>query len=132
MRDRNKSASHTESVHHQGRATLEVHFGLAQDALSYFEIVPKRTRAPEERLDSRLFRGPSAGERDGTVPALGAGATSSGSATVTIPATTAVGPYYLLACADDTGAIPETNESNNCRASAATVQVTPASAAYPP
>ena len=62
------------------------------------------------------------------VPALGAGATSSGSATVTIPATTALGPYYLLACADDTGAIPETNENNNCRASAGTVQVTPASA----
>ena len=62
------------------------------------------------------------------VPALGAGATSSGSVTVTIPATTAVGPYYLLACADDTGAIPETNENNNCRASVATVQVTPASA----
>ena len=62
------------------------------------------------------------------VPALGAGATSSGSVTVTIPATTAVGPYYLLACADDTAAIPETNENNNCRASVATVQVTPASA----
>ena len=48
--------------------------------------------------------------------------------TATIPANTAVGPYYLLACADDTAAIPETNESNNCRASAGTVQVTPASA----
>jgi hypothetical protein len=44
------------------------------------------------------------------------------------PATTPVGPYYLLACADDTAAIPETNENNNCRASAGTVQVTPASA----
>jgi subtilase family serine protease len=62
------------------------------------------------------------------VPALGAAAVSSGSVTVTIPATTAVGAYYLLACADDLGAIPETNESNNCRASAGTVQVTPASA----
>jgi subtilase family serine protease/subtilisin family serine protease len=62
------------------------------------------------------------------VPALGAGAASSGSVTVTIPASTAVGMYYLLACADDLGAIPETNESNNCRASVATLQVTPASA----
>jgi subtilisin family serine protease len=62
------------------------------------------------------------------VPALGAGAASSGSVTATIPANTAVGPYYLLACADDTGAVPETNEGNNCRASAGTVQVTPASA----
>src|SRR4029450_12716708 len=48
--------------------------------------------------------------------------------TAPLPATTAVGAYYLLACADDTGAIPETNESNNCRASTGTVQVTPASA----
>jgi len=62
------------------------------------------------------------------VPALGAGAASTGSVTVTISASTAVGPYFLLACADDTGQIPETNESNNCRASTGPVQVTPASA----
>src|SRR4030095_16581642 len=62
------------------------------------------------------------------VPLLGAGVTSSGSVTVTIPATTPAGPYYLLACADDLGAGRETNENNNCRASAGTVQVTPASA----
>ena len=37
----------------------------------------------------------------------------SSSVTVTIPVTTAVGAYYLLACADDLGAIPESNESNN-------------------
>jgi hypothetical protein len=37
-----------------------------------------------------------------------------------------VGAYFLLACADDTGALPETNENNNCRSSAGTVQVTPA------
>jgi subtilase family serine protease len=62
------------------------------------------------------------------VPALAAGAASSGTVTVTIPATTAVGPYFLLACADDTAQAPETSEANNCRASTATVQVTPASA----
>jgi subtilase family serine protease len=62
------------------------------------------------------------------VPALAAGASSSGSVTATIPASTAVGVYFVLACADDTGAVPETNENNNCRASAGTVQVTPASA----
>jgi subtilisin family serine protease/subtilase family serine protease len=62
------------------------------------------------------------------VPALNAGITSSGTVTVTIPTSTAVGAYFLLACADDTGQVPETNETNNCRASAATVQVTPATA----
>ena len=63
-----------------------------------------------------------------TVPALAAGASSAGSVTVTIPATTAVGTYFLLACADDTAQVPEVNEANNCRASAATMQLTPASA----
>jgi subtilase family serine protease/subtilisin family serine protease len=62
------------------------------------------------------------------VAGLAGGGASSGTVTVTIPATTAVGPYYLLACADDTGQVPETNESNNCRASSTTVQVSPASA----
>ena len=32
--------------------------------------------------------------------------------------------YYLLACADDTGIVTELDDSNNCRASATTVQVT--------
>jgi subtilase family serine protease len=62
------------------------------------------------------------------VPSLVAGAASSGTVTVTVPGTTPVGVYFLLACADDTAQVPETNESNNCRASATTVQVTPASA----
>ena len=62
------------------------------------------------------------------VPALTAGASSSGTIAVTIPTATAVGAYFLLACADDTGQVPETNETNNCRAAAATVQVTPATA----
>ena len=37
-----------------------------------------------------------------TVPPLSPGAVSSGSATVTVPNNTALGTYYLLACADDT------------------------------
>jgi subtilase family serine protease len=35
-----------------------------------------------------------------------------------------LGTYYLLVCADDLNAVTETNETNNCRASATTVQVT--------
>ncbi|PYM14561.1 MAG: hypothetical protein DMD81_17580 [Candidatus Rokuibacteriota bacterium] len=58
-----------------------------------------------------------------SVPSLGAGQTSSGSATVTIPAAVPSGTYYLLGCADDLNAVTETNETNNCLASATTVQV---------
>jgi subtilisin family serine protease len=59
-----------------------------------------------------------------SVPALEPGATSTGTVTVTVPTTTAIGTYYLLACADDQAAVAETNEANNCIASAAPVQVT--------
>jgi subtilase family serine protease len=60
-----------------------------------------------------------------SVASLGAFATSSGSVSVTIPSTTLPGTYVLLACADDARAIPESNETNNCRASATAVTVTP-------
>ena len=42
---------------------------------------------------------------------------------VTIPLTTAPGPYYLIACADGTKSITESNESNNCERSAGTISV---------
>jgi subtilase family serine protease len=57
------------------------------------------------------------------VPALGPGASSSGTVSVTVPGGTAVGTYFLLACADDTTVQAESNEGNNCIASATTVQV---------
>src|SRR5207237_8837858 len=61
------------------------------------------------------------------VPALAAGASSSGPVTVTIPASLPVGSYFLLACADDTSPLPETDETNNCRASTTTLpRTTPA------
>ena len=59
-----------------------------------------------------------------SVAALGAGASSTGTAPVTVPATTALGTYYLIVCADGGGAVQETNELNNCRASGTTVGVT--------
>jgi hypothetical protein len=58
-----------------------------------------------------------------TVAALAAGSTSTGSAVVTVPATTKTGTYFVLACADDVQAINERVETNNCRATAKTVKV---------
>jgi hypothetical protein len=57
------------------------------------------------------------------VPALVPDATSSGSAAVIVPAATPRGAYVLLACADAAAAIPETSETNNCRAAATAVVV---------
>ena len=58
------------------------------------------------------------------VPVLASMLTSTGTTTVAIPANTALGPYYLLACADDTNVSVEDDESNNCRASAGQITVT--------
>jgi hypothetical protein len=49
---------------------------------------------------------------------------SVGGATVTIPATTAVGVYYVVACADDLKSVKEEAETNNCLASSSTIVVT--------
>ncbi|HMK31332.1 MAG TPA: CARDB domain-containing protein, partial [Terriglobales bacterium] len=51
-----------------------------------------------------------------SVPALAAGASSSGLATVTIPLNTAAGSYYLIACADQYSYVKESDETNNCLA----------------
>ena len=60
-----------------------------------------------------------------SVPALAAGASSTGTATVTVPNTAVPGTYFLLACADDGAVIPESNETNTCRAAGGVAQVTP-------
>ena len=49
------------------------------------------------------------------VPALPAGASSSGSTTVTIPAGTAAGSFYIIARADNGNVVAETLENNNTR-----------------
>jgi len=59
-----------------------------------------------------------------SVRRLAAGAASSGTTRVRVPSSTAPGLYYLLACADDSLLVQESNELNNCRASSAQVQVT--------
>ena len=59
-----------------------------------------------------------------TVPALAPSQSSAGTVTVHIPGGFPGqhgGYYYLLACADWLGAVAETNETNNCRASETTV-----------
>jgi hypothetical protein len=43
--------------------------------------------------------------------------------TVTAPVATPRGLYYLLACADDLGQVPESNDANNCLASRTRVQI---------
>jgi len=58
-----------------------------------------------------------------SVPALAAGASSSGAATVTIPLNTAPGSYYLIACADQYNYVKETDETNNCVATSAPLPV---------
>ncbi|MGH7894116.1 MAG: CARDB domain-containing protein [Candidatus Binatia bacterium] len=55
------------------------------------------------------------------VPALGAGASDTGSVSVTIPAGTAAGTYYLIASADSDGVVSESQEGNNVLARALTI-----------
>ena len=69
-----------------------------------------------------------------SVAALPPSGTSAGTTSVAIPSSLGPGPYYLLACADALAQVPESNEANNCRASASPLQLSappppPASAA---
>jgi len=74
---------------------------------------------PSKTSNARLLSG------NRSVSPLLAGGTYAGTATVTVPSDVASGTYYLLACADDTAAVPETNENNNCAASSNRMQVGP-------
>jgi hypothetical protein len=58
------------------------------------------------------------------VPILAAGASSTATVTLSIPVATALGAYYVVACADAVNAVAEASETDNCRASATTVQIT--------
>ncbi|MDQ1521344.1 MAG: hypothetical protein QOI55_2417, partial [Actinomycetota bacterium] len=59
-----------------------------------------------------------------SVGALAAGATNTATTTITVPSSLTPGTYYVIACADNTNAVSESYESNNCRATATTVTVT--------
>ena len=60
-----------------------------------------------------------------TVPGLAPGGSHSGTVTMTIPSNTPLNAYFLLACADGSNALVETDETNNCKASNTTVTITP-------
>ena len=95
----------TDSAHNQGTEAG------ATTTRYYFSVDTVRN-AGDKLLSGRRLVG-----------VLGAGATSTGSASVTVPANTKVGVYYLLACADDLNVEDESDEDNNCRASTTTVNV---------
>jgi hypothetical protein len=57
------------------------------------------------------------------VPRLPAGKTSTGTRSMTIPASTPLGKYFVLACADRGKVVAESREGNNCRSSETRVQV---------
>ena len=59
-----------------------------------------------------------------TVTTLDAGAAAAATPSFKIPSTTALNDYYVVACADDTLQVSESDEGNNCSASSATVAVT--------
>src|SRR5439155_34341 len=99
------SFSVTDSVQNIGNVT-----GAASTTRYYLSRATCRSGA-------RLLTGSRA------VPSLASSETSSGTVTVTVSAGTAGGTYFLLACADYTLVVPETNESNNCKASATQVTV---------
>ena len=58
------------------------------------------------------------------ISTLAAGASSPGNPSFTIQSTTAVGSYRVLACADDTAKVLESDEDNNCAASTTAVSLT--------
>ena len=91
-----KSISITSTVKNQGAAstgtTSYVKFYLSTDT----EITP-----------SDIYLGQR------SISSLTAGSSSSGTSTVTIPSTTALGSYYIGAIADATGVVAESNETNN-------------------
>ena len=60
-----------------------------------------------------------------TVPAIDPGATNTVATSLTIPAQTAAGVYYIIAVADADGVVTETAETNNTRANA--LRITPGS-----
>ncbi|MBI5408522.1 MAG: M6 family metalloprotease domain-containing protein [Nitrospirae bacterium] len=56
-----------------------------------------------------------------SVPALAAGSSNTGSAAITIPSGIATGAYYIIARSDANGVVAETNEANNNRYRAITI-----------
>ena len=84
----------------------------ARPSTTGYSLSRERARGP---VDARLGGRP--------VGSLAPHATSRGSATVRVPASTATGSYRVLACADTRDRVRESAERNNCRASTRLVTV---------
>jgi len=95
-----------DTVRNQGTAAAEA------STTRYYLSVDTLKSVADKRLD---------GVR--AVPGLAPLAASAGTVSVTVPLTTVPGTYFLLACADDTRVMRESDERNNCRAAATTVVV---------
>jgi subtilase family serine protease len=88
-----------------------------------------RTTAPPSTTGYYLSRDRARGHSDvrlgnRQVGALQPGGTSRRSATVRVPSSAVFGFYHVLACADDRHRVRESVELNNCRSSAAELDVT--------
>lgn len=88
---------------------------IARSSVARFYLSAHGTRDGADRLLT--------GTR--TVGVLAAGARQDGTAVVGVPAAMPAGEYYVLACADDLARLVETDDGNNCLASATTVTVIP-------
>ena len=85
----------------------------ARKSTSRYFLSPDTTYAAGDR--------PLGGLR--AVPALPAGASSTGQVSVLVPSTTPAGTYFLIACSDFQKSVAEADETNNCRAAPASVTV---------
>ena len=85
---------------------------------------PASTRVLFLSFDRRAGRGDYRLPAKRAVRSLGIGRSARGSQVVEVPAGVPSGTYWLLACADGLRRVRETNEGNNCRASAWRVELT--------
>ena len=97
------------------------------DTVTNQGLVPAGASTTRYYLSSDQVKGSGDRLLSGTmsVPTLVPAGNSTGTTTVKIPANTVVGLYYLLAGADDTNSVTETDETNNCAASTTRGNVTP-------
>ena len=96
----------TDTVKNQGGSAS------GPSVTAYFLSADPVKSAADRALDNRR-----------SVPALAAGASSTGSISVHVPAGTPRGTYFLLACSDHRATVVESSNSNNCRAAMTSVIV---------
>jgi len=102
-----KTLSASSSVTNSGASA-------AGASVTYFSLSPDTTFGGIDDVSFSAVR---------SISSLAAGSTNSGSTTLTVPATTPLGVYYLCGWADGASAVPESNETNNGRCTAGTIRV---------